>query len=160
MPNNAILTELELMPVWRLRVADGGQALAALAELTAIRVLTQNGALGWALVTQPLMGDEEVLFVNMLRAMKLEQGADLRIDCAQIAGHLERHAVAWLWLLGAEVAQTLGVSLTAAVSSKWQGLPLFLSAHPRELLLQPAAKAKAWSDWCCYVMPVISGLQQ
>ncbi len=159
MRHDRMLAELGLMPVWRLRGAAGQALLARPAELSATAVLDAKDALGWVLIERALTAEEEALFANMLRAMQLRPGASLTLDAGHLAEAVEHHAVTWLWLLGDAVVPELAEALSGAAGATaspaltpplWRGLPVFLSAQPGELLLQPVGKARLWADWCRY----------
>ena len=148
MYREALMTELELMPLWRLRAAPVVQALP-LTELTAVALTDANGMAGWLLLAEPLQGDAAALSTQMLQAMHLQQSTSVRIEMTHLADAVARSGVSWLWLMGEAVTQSvLAQPLTAPVRQQWQGLPVLLSEHPQSLLLQPGGKAKFWADWC------------
>ena len=149
MLRETVLSELELMPLWRLRDKSAESVSEPLAELTLVVLSRVDGASGWLLIAEPLADDAAVLFINILRAMRLQQGASRRITSAQLAAEVAGNEVSWLWLMGAAVAQSvMALPLAAAVRQQWQGLPVLLSEHAQVLSVQPAAKAKLWADWC------------
>ena len=149
MLREAVLSELELMPLWRLRSSSGGLVSVPLAELTAVTLLRADGTAGWLLLAEPLVGDAAVLFANILRAMRVQQGASVQIESARLATAVVRNGLSWLWLMGETVTQNvLALPLAAASGQRWQGLPVLLSEHAQTLLAQPAGKAKLWMDWC------------
>ncbi len=151
MSNNALLVELELMPLWQLRESCREPASIATDAWTAVEISTAQGADGWALLPRPLSGDEETLFTNLLFAMQLQRGADIEVDRAGLLDAAERNTISWLWLAGAEAANKLDiVPLTAVSKAIWKDLPVFFSAHPADLLAQPELKGRLWADWCRY----------
>lgn len=151
MPSNAVFTELELMPLWQLRGAPSAPADAVFGSFTALAISTAQGMSGWALMARSFSNEEEVLFLNLLVAMKLGQGQQLRVDHANLREEARRCKISWLWLIGEETSCKLDLApLTATSKTIWKDLPVFLSAHPAELLARPELKGELWSAWCRY----------
>lgn len=151
MPSNAVLVELELMPLWQWRGTPSVSAASVFSLFTAITVSTAQGVSGWALTSRPLGGEEETLFLNLLVAMKLGRGQHVRVDHADLREEAARCKISWLWLIGEDTASRLDVvPLTAATKPMWKDLPVFVSVHPAELLAQPELKGELWADWCRY----------
>ncbi|MHB0989995.1 MAG: hypothetical protein ACYC3O_01420 [Burkholderiales bacterium] len=147
MPSNAVLAELELLPLWQLRAARCIPAHQGFGPLTAMPVSTRQGAEGWALLSRPLDGDEETLFTNLLFAMKLRYGDNIAVDPEKLLEEGGRGRISWLWLIGEATASLLDTTSSAVVPA-WKDLAVFVSAHPAEMLSQPELKSKFWVDWC------------
>ncbi|MDR3392805.1 MAG: hypothetical protein P4L77_13840 [Sulfuriferula sp.] len=155
----AILEELGLMPLWQLRrsadeTADAAApALGIVADLTVVSVSHDNGLAGWILLDEALSGDEMVLFANLLQAMRLRQAGIAEFAYAGLPQAAEASQTQWVWVMGVKLAQQMLENDLPAVelvrqSWRWQGLPLFASARPRELILHPQDKAGLWAGWC------------
>ena len=150
----AILEELGLMPVWQLRPKlAAAHELLADAELMVINIQREDGVRGWVVMSEGLAEDAAVLFANMLQAMHLRQDETMQLAYAQLLEPANNGGVQWVWLLGESLAQRmLATESSVAVSSQpilqWQNLPVFVSTHPRELLLRPQEKAIVWARWC------------
>ena len=149
MPSNAVLVELELMPLWQWRGTPSVSAASVFSLFTAITVSTAQGVSGWALTSRPLGGEEETLFLNLLVAMKLGRGQHVRVDHADLREEAARCKISWLWLIGEATASLLDI-IPSAARPMWKDLTVFISAHPAEMLSQPELKSKFWVDWCRY----------
>ncbi|HET9114225.1 MAG TPA: DNA polymerase III subunit psi [Burkholderiales bacterium] len=149
MRNNAVLAELELMPLWQLRTARCNPDRRISGPLTAMPVSTRQGAEGWALVSRPLDEEEKALFMNLLFAMKLRCGEDISVDHAKLQAEAAAGRISWLWLIGKDAVSMLGMT-SPAESPMWQELTVFISAHPAEMLSHPELKREFWGNWCRY----------
>ncbi len=147
MPNNAVLAELELMPLWQLRTARCNADQQVSVPLTALPISTLEGTEGWALLSRPLASDEETLFMNLLVAMKLRYGDNIAIDPEKLQEEAGQARISWIWLIGEAKASWLDMT-SSAVGTAWKDLNVFISAHPAEMLLKPELKSKFWVDWC------------
>lgn len=144
----AVLEELGLMPLWRLRpisecvperiVQNSESLTSAGAELTVVAVLRADGAPGWVLMEKALTDDAAVLFSNMLNAMRLRKTGVRQIDYALLSEAVTASGVQWLWAAG---------EMTAWYKPE-NSVPLFVSVHPDELMARPLVKAEIWADWC------------
>lgn len=146
----AVLEELGLMPLWRLRpiseavpdiFPETESLIPMAAELTVVDVLRADGARGWVLMEEVLAGDAVVLFSNMLNAMRLRKTGIRQIDYARLSESMITSGVQWLWVTGEMAARHTSES----------GVPLFVSVHPDELVAKPLAKAEVWADWCSWL---------
>lgn len=159
--HEAILEELGLMPLWQLRqqtmnapVIAGSLPIST--ELIIVPVRREDAAPGWVVMDEPLPDDAAVLFANMLRAMRLHQADSMQIADVQLRDMVISYGVSWIWLVGEGVAQRVleTTSPLAALSAEvlqWQHLPVFVSLHPRELVLRPQDKAGVWVGWCDWI---------
>lgn len=144
----AVLDELGLMPLWRLRslaeampdalVQSEESSIPADAELTVMDVLRADGARGWVLMQKAPVDEAAVLFSNMLNAMRLRKTGSRLIDYTRLSESMASGDVQWLWQAGEIAAHPVFES----------GVPVFVSAHPGELMARPLAKAELWADWC------------
>ncbi|ARU31361.1 hypothetical protein CAP31_06480 [Sulfuriferula sp. AH1] len=149
----AVLEELGLMPLWRLRpisetvpdaILQSSESLTpADVELTVVDVLRADGAHGWVLLEKALTGDAAVLFSNMLDAMGLRKTGLRQINYARLNESVTASGVQWLWVVGEKAARHMSES----------GVPLslFVSVHPDELVIKPLAKAEVWAGWCSWL---------
>jgi hypothetical protein len=155
----AILEELGLMPLWQLRrsAAADAEVIEPAADtgsaLTVVSVSRDNGPAGWILLDEVLAVDAAVLFTNMLQAMHLHEVGTMQCTYDGLPAAAVESQPQWLWVTGATLAQRMLKSDTPAAGLirqtwRWQDLPVFVSARPRELLAHPQDKAEVWAGWC------------
>lgn len=147
----AVLDELGLMPLWRLRSLAGAMpdalvqseefSIPADAELTVVDVLRADGARGWVLMQKAPVDEAAILFSNMLNAMRLRETGSRLIDYTRLSESMASGDVQWLWLAGEISAHPVFES----------GVSIFVSVHPGELMTRPLAKAELWADWCSWL---------
>jgi DNA polymerase III psi subunit len=127
----AILAELGLMPMWQLRPTQMVDAPV----YTAMSLQSDDGKLGWLLLSEALTAETEQLLMNILAACQLTALSAPQ----QLSADMLSIDDTWLWLAGVQ-----------AVSGMVENKALFMSVSLPYLLAHPAYKAMLWTDWCAY----------
>ena len=161
----ALLRELELLPVWQLRQPVSAPASAVLAQDAApviapeveakkaihqFRLMTSDDA-QWAFVLEQRHdSDAEALLQNMLKAVAIKVAQDSfdanRVDLNQLTPKV-------IVVMGESEAQQL-LSQTQTLDAfrskqhQHQSVPVVVTYSASHLLLNLADKAKAWEDLC------------
>ena len=164
MTREDVLRELELLPVWQLRVPIVPQveivqkitevqktAEATVAETSYYVVVSDDKK--WAFVlSQALTGTAKILFNNILLALQLNKTHTEPV--ANLAGLLVSLAdVKVIVAMGATASQQLLSSSESLEQLRgkvhvFENVPLVVTYHPDNLLQQLANKANMWDDLC------------
>ena len=164
MTREDVLRELELLPVWQLRVPIVPHveivqkitevqkiAEATVAETSYYLVVSDDKK--WAFVlSQALTGTAQILFNNILRALQLNKTHTEPV--ANLAGLLVSLAdVKVIVAMGATASQQLLSSSESLEQLRgkvhvFESAPLVVTYHPDNLLQQLANKANMWDDLC------------
>lgn len=129
----AILAELGLMPLWKIRPTP---VVAQAGAYVAIALQRDDRKSGWLVMDTPLTEDAASLLTNVLAAFKLQMvGAPQTVtpDLTELTGD-----IAWLWLAGVQPAQC---SIVA-------NMPVFTSVGLPDVVGNAMQKATLWADWC------------
>ena len=164
MTREDVLRELELLPVWQLRVPIVSPveivqkitevqktAEATVAETSYYVVVSDDKK--WAFVlSQALIGTAKILFNNILLALQLNKTHTE--PAANLAGLLVSLAdVKVIVAMGATASQQLLSSSDSLEQLRgkvhvFENVPLVVTYHPDNLLQQLANKANMWDDLC------------
>ncbi|MFM9912161.1 MAG: uracil-DNA glycosylase family protein [Methylophilaceae bacterium] len=173
------LRELELLPAWKLRtvtpMAVPSVAVAPDQAVVAVKLSTApspqpspTGGEGVIILKQTdwlfvgaVAGVATQLLSNMLAAIQLKSGVNVHI--ADVSADLTQTQPKLIVALGASAAQSLlgmGGSLVALRGKlhDFQGVPVIVTYHPDDLLLNAHDKAHAWED-LCFARATMRGLQ-
>ena len=164
MTREDVLRELELLPVWQLRVPTASPVEALqkntevqkIAEATVTETsyyLVVSDDKKWAFVlSQALAGTAQILFNNILLALQLNKTHTEPV--ANLAGLLASLAdVKVIVAMGATASQQLLNSNESLEQLRgkvhvFEIAPLVVTYHPDDLLQQLANKANMWDDLC------------
>ena len=164
MTREDVLRELELLPVWQLRVpivspVENVQKItevqktaeATVAETSYYLVVSDDKK--WAFVlSQALTGTAKILFNNILLALQLNKTHTETV--INLAGLLVSLAdVKVIVAMGATASQQLLSSSESLEQLRgkvhvFKNFPLVVTYHPDDLLQQLANKANMWDDLC------------
>ena len=164
MTREDVLRELELLPVWQLRVPIVSPveivqkitevqktAEATVAETSYYVVVSDDKK--WAFVlSQALTGTAKILFNNILLALQLNKTHTETV--INLAGLLVSLAdVKIIVAMGATASQQLLSSSESLEQLRgkvhvFENVPLVVTYHPDNLLQQLANKANMWDDLC------------
>ena len=164
MTREDVLRELELLPVWELRVPIVSPveivqkitevqktAEATVAETSYYVVVSDDKK--WAFVlSQALTGTAKILFNNILLALQLNKTHTETV--INLAGLLVSLAdVKVIVAMGATASQQLLSSSESLEQLRgkvhvFESAPLVVTYHPDDLLQQLANKANMWDDLC------------
>ena len=164
MTREDVLRELELLPVWQLRVpivspVENVQKItevqktaeATVAETSYYLVVSDDKK--WAFVlSQALTGTAKILFNNILLALQLNKTHTETV--INLAGLLVSLAdVKVIVAMGATASQQLLSSSESLEQLRgkmhvFKNVPLVVTYHPDDLLQQLANKANMWDDLC------------
>lgn len=164
MTREDVLRELELLPVWQLRVPIVSPveivqkitevqktAEATVAETSYYVVVSDDKK--WAFVlSQALTGTAKILFNNILLALQLNKTHTETV--INLAGLLVSLAdVKVIVAMGATASQQLLSSSESLEQLRgkvhvFENVPLVVTYHPDNLLQQLANKANMWDDLC------------
>ena len=158
MTREDVLRELELLPVWQLRVPIVSPVAvvqkiteATVAETSYYVVVSDDKK--WAFVlSQALTGTAQILFNNILLALQLNKTHTEPV--VNLAGLLAILAdVKIIVAMGATASQQLLRSSESLEQLRgkvhvFENAPLVVTYHPSDLLQQLANKANMWDDLC------------
>ena len=164
MTREDVLRELELLPVWQLRVPTVSPveivqnisevqkiAEATVAETSYYVVVSDHKK--WAFVlSQTLTGSAQVLFNNILLALQLNKThTETVFNLAGLLASLENVKV--IVAMGEAASQQLLSSSESLEQLRgkvhvFENAPLVVTYHPDDLLQQLANKANMWDDLC------------
>ena len=158
MTREDVLRELELLPVWQLRVPIVSPVAvvqkiteATVAETSYYVVVSDDKK--WAFVlSQALTGTAQILFNNILLALQLNKTHTETV--INLAGLLVSLAdVKVIVAMGATASQQLLSSSESLEQLRgkvhvFENVPLVVTYHPDNLLQQLANKANMWDDLC------------
>ena len=175
MTREDMLRELELLPVWQLRapvqsqpqpreaapiqVIEPAQTLIEAPSVEAAFSLTVSSDKKWAFImpaspdlstSQACTGIIEssgMLFSNILQALKIEKTN--KTSLTNLADIEAKVIIA----MGETVAQALFNSTQSIETLRgkvhtFENIPLIVTYHPHDILLNLANKAKTWDDLC------------
>ena len=158
MTREDVLRELELLPVWQLRVpiVSPVEIVQKITEATVTETsyyLVVSDDKKWAFVlSQALTGTAQILFNNILLALQLNKTHTETV--ANLAGLLAVLAdVKVIVTMGEAVSQQLLSSSESLEQLRgkvhvFENAPLVVTYHPDDLLQQLANKANMWDDLC------------
>ena len=164
MTREDVLRELELLPVWQLRVptvspveivqkiTEAQKIAEATVTETSYYVVVSDDK-KWAFVfSQALTGTAQILFNNILLALQLNKTHTE--TAANLAGLLASLAdVKVIVAMGEAASQQLLRSSESLEQLRgkvhvFENVPLVVTYHPDDLLQQLANKANMWDDLC------------
>ena len=158
MTREDVLRELELLPVWQLRVpiVSPVEIIQKITEATVTETsyyVVVSDDKKWAFVfSQALTGTAQILFNNILLALQLNKTHTE--TAANLAGLLASLAdVKVIVAMGEAASQQLLRSSESLEQLRgkvhvFENVPLVVTYHPDDLLQQLANKANMWDDLC------------
>ena len=155
-----VLRELELLPVWQLRSpaivkveqAEVAQAIeqASTKSSPQLRVIVSENDSYLFILLPSQNANEEALLQNMLKSIACKPRVDI---ASQSIDKLAQYAPKVIVAMGEAAAYAL-LNVAESLENmrgklhESQHIPVVVTYHPSQLLLNAADKAKAWQDLC------------
>ena len=155
-----VLRELELLPVWQLRApaivkVEQAEVPQAIEQETAqnqaqIRLIESDDSNYLFILLPSQNANEEALLQNMLKSIACKPRMDI---ASQSIDKLAQYTPKVIVAMGEAAAYAL-LNVTESLENmrgklhESQHIPVVVTYHPSQLLLNAADKAKAWQDLC------------